>query len=257
MANIAAWLPAKGKAFKLGPADIPNPGPGEIVIKAKSSSTLHPGDWKLAKGIISIPLTYPAIIGNYVAGYIHSAGEGVTRFKPGDRVLSMTAVALRNDHRLNRPSKNVLKKEEKVLIWGGGSTMGWFGVQIAVQAGHQVFTTASPQNHAILKELGAVEVLDYHLPASMLSANLRYHGPYKAIFDAIGSSSQSLFGDLLAAQGGGAFITTMPINPSVILPEGVEGKFVQYADNYLKPENEEYVKWIFQTYLEEGFRDGG
>lgn len=48
----------------------------------------------------------------------------------------------------------------------------------------------------------------------------------------------------------------MPISPSVRLPKNVEGKFVQYADDYLKKENEEYAKWVFWTYLEDGFRDG-
>lgn len=49
----------------------------------------------------------------------------------------------------------------------------------------------------------------------------------------------------------------MPISPSISLAANVEGKFVQYADDYLKPENEEYAKWVFWTYVEEGFRDEG
>jgi NADPH:quinone reductase-like Zn-dependent oxidoreductase len=36
---------------------------------------------------------------DYVAGYVHEVGEGVKRFKKGDRVMSMSALALRNDHR--------------------------------------------------------------------------------------------------------------------------------------------------------------
>lgn len=52
------------------------------------------------------------------------------------------------------------------------------------------------------------------------------------------------------------FITTMPIPPSVKLAGNVEGKFVQYMDDYLKPENEDYAKWVFWTYLEDSFKNG-
>lgn len=31
--NIAAWLPGVGKQVEIGPADIPEPGPGELLIE--------------------------------------------------------------------------------------------------------------------------------------------------------------------------------------------------------------------------------
>jgi hypothetical protein len=34
MANLAAWIPSKGAALQIGPADIPEPGLGELVIEA-------------------------------------------------------------------------------------------------------------------------------------------------------------------------------------------------------------------------------
>jgi hypothetical protein len=85
MTNLAAWIPSKGAPLQIGPADIPQPGSGELVIEARlftissrpkdrkaannlltqnRAVPLHPGDWKLAKGIIPIPLNYPAIIGS-------------------------------------------------------------------------------------------------------------------------------------------------------------------------------------------------
>lgn len=46
--NAAAWLPGVGKQIELGSADIPEPGPGELLIEvrdtaeeADSSSLLH------------------------------------------------------------------------------------------------------------------------------------------------------------------------------------------------------------------------
>ena len=85
MTNLAAWIHSKGAPLQIGPADIPRPGSGELVIEARffivssrpkgrktanklltqnRAVPLHPGDWKLAKGIIPIPLNYPAILGS-------------------------------------------------------------------------------------------------------------------------------------------------------------------------------------------------
>jgi NADPH:quinone reductase-like Zn-dependent oxidoreductase len=46
-----------------------------------------------------------------LAGYVHEVGKGVTRFKKGDRVLSMSAQALRNDHRFGSHQKYTLSVE--------------------------------------------------------------------------------------------------------------------------------------------------
>ncbi|KAH6670658.1 chaperonin 10-like protein [Halenospora varia] len=298
MSNQGAWINSKGEAPKLAPADIPSPGPGQLVIE-NHAVPLHPGDWKLAKGIIPIPLKYPAILGNYVAGFVHDIGKGVTRFKKGDRVLSMSAQAVRNDHRfgahqrftlsietftvhigethfeeatsasivyaamsalvlhlnLERPSKDVLLKDEKVLIWGGGSSIGFYAVQIAAQAGYKVITTASDRAKASLEAAGAAKVLDYH--STTIFDDLLKFGPYKAIFGASESAAdQVVIGKLLAAQGGGKFLSTMGVRPGVVLPEGVTGFFVQYMDDYLKSENVEYTKWVFWEYLEGGLVSG-
>jgi hypothetical protein len=66
------------------------------------------------------------------------------------------------------------------------------------------------------------------------------------------AADQVVIGKLLAAQGGGEFLTTMGLRPGVVLPDGVRGYRVQYMDDYLKPENKEYVKWVFWEYLQEG-----
>ena len=82
-------------------------------------------------------------------------------------------------------------------------------------------------------------------------------GPYKAVFGASETAAdQAVIGKLLQAQGGGEFLTTMGVRPGVVLPPGVKGFFVQYMDDYLKPENEDYVKWVFWEYLEDGLVGG-
>ena len=78
-------------------------------------------------------------------------------------------------------------------------------------------------------------------------------GPYKAVFGASESAAnQVVIRNLLAAHGGGSFLTTMGVRSGVVLPDDVKEYFVQYMDDYFKPENTEYVKWVFWEYLEEG-----
>lgn len=49
-----------------------------------------------------------------------------------------------------------------VLIWGGSSSVGCNAIQLASASGFDVIATASPKNHALLKQLGAGTVFDYH-----------------------------------------------------------------------------------------------
>ncbi|KAE9364642.1 GroES-like protein [Stipitochalara longipes BDJ] len=309
--NEAAWIPSKGAAIQVAPAEMPTPGPGELVIE-NHAIPLHPGDWKLAKGIIPIPITYPAILGNYVSGIVHSTGSGVTRFKKGDRVLSMPGVALRNDHRfgghqryvlstekltthigkelsfeeasnasivyaalsalilhlgLSRPAlpfskvhKNEPRNGERVLIWGGGSQIGFFAVQIAALAGYTVLTTASTNSEKALRDAGAAEVLDYRSPT--IVQELIKRGPFRTVFAAADvAADQVLIGQVLAAQGGGKFLSTMGVREGVSLPKGVEGEFVQYMDDYFSDGEmeREFVAWVWgeNGFLEEGLRGGG
>lgn len=51
-----------------------------------------------------------------------------------------------------------------VLIWGGSSSVGANGIQLAVAAGYEVVTTASPKNIDFVKKLGASQVFDYNSP---------------------------------------------------------------------------------------------
>lgn len=53
---------------------------------------------------------------------------------------------------------------KSVLIWGGSSSVGCNAIQLAVAAGYEVITTASPSNFEYVKKLGASQVFDYNKP---------------------------------------------------------------------------------------------
>ncbi|GAD99693.1 alcohol dehydrogenase, putative [Paecilomyces variotii No. 5] len=48
-----------------------------------------------------------------------------------------------------------------ILIWGGSTSVGSNAIQLAVAAGYEVITTASPKNFDYVKRLGASKVFDY------------------------------------------------------------------------------------------------
>lgn len=70
--------------FVVQSRDIPTPPAGEILIKIHATA-LNPVDWKIQKYAAFIK-NYPAILGTDLAGEVETLGEGVTKFKKGDRM---------------------------------------------------------------------------------------------------------------------------------------------------------------------------
>ena len=63
---------------------------------------------------------------------------------------------------LRHPTTNPEPTGETVLVWGGSTSVGSQAVQLAVAAGYEVISTASPHNFNYVKELGASQVFDYN-----------------------------------------------------------------------------------------------
>ncbi|HWU74676.1 MAG TPA: zinc-binding alcohol dehydrogenase family protein, partial [Sphingomonas sp.] len=73
------------------------------------------------------------------------------------------------DHPSGRPAPN----GTAVLIWGGSTSVGSNAIQLAVAAGYDVITTASPRNFDYVRRLGASHAFDYRsktVVADILSA---------------------------------------------------------------------------------------
>ena len=82
--HMALILPAKQAPMVLKSVPTYKPGPGEVLIKVEAAA-LAPIDWAIS--VLGVLVEkYPIILGEEVAGTVADIGEGVTRFKKGDRV---------------------------------------------------------------------------------------------------------------------------------------------------------------------------
>ena len=85
----AALLKDYGSAEHFEITDVPKPevGAGEILINVKYAG-LRWGDIMGRNGIPIRAAKPPFVPGQEAAGFVEAVGEGVTRFKPGDRVIA-------------------------------------------------------------------------------------------------------------------------------------------------------------------------
>lgn len=84
MSNKAAWIKEEKANLTIDAADLPTPGPNELLVK-NAAIGLNPVEAKVQKLAI-LPLSYPYILGMSFAGTVAKVGSSVTAFKPGDRV---------------------------------------------------------------------------------------------------------------------------------------------------------------------------
>jgi NADPH:quinone reductase-like Zn-dependent oxidoreductase len=158
---------------------------------------------------------------------------------------------------LDKPSVEAKSenKAENILIWGASSSFGAYATQLAVEAGYTVVGVASAQNARLVQSFGATHFVDRKSPG--VSQELITLGPFKATLAAADSAhDQVVLGSVLAAQGGGSFLTTMGLRPGVTLPPGVSGRFSQFIDDYLDSKNREFTQWLWWQYLENALQSG-
>ncbi len=122
--------------------------------------------------------------------------------------LSTAACALfqRDFLALNAPSSTPRPAGQTLLVWGGSTSVGCNAIQLAVAAGYDVVTTASPRNFDYVKRLGARAAFDYRSPTVVadLIAALRSRKLAGAI--AIGAGSAAACVDVVGACEGKRFV---------------------------------------------------
>ena len=94
-----------------------------------------------------------------------------------------------------------------LLIWGGSTSVGCNAIQLAVAAGYEVITTASPRNFDYVKRLGASQVFDYNSKTVAKDVINAFEGKMTAGAIAIGKGSAEYCVDILHACNGNKFVS--------------------------------------------------
>jgi NADPH:quinone reductase len=177
------------EVLRYGDQPTPKAAAGEVLVKVAASG-VNFIDTYHRTGLYKLPL--PAIIGSEAAGTVESAGEGVTGFKPGDRVAYAMArgsyaeyqsvparllvhvpadVELRDAAAVMLQGMTAyylthstfpLKAGHTALVHAGAGGTGRLIVQMATMLGARVIATAgTPAKAELARAAGASEVLLY------------------------------------------------------------------------------------------------
>lgn len=82
----AAVLHRPGAPLTIEDVDLDDPGPGEVAIRVLAAGVCH-SDLHYMNGDLTARL--PAVLGHEGAGIVERVGEGVTRVRPGDTVITL------------------------------------------------------------------------------------------------------------------------------------------------------------------------
>ncbi|GHO99457.1 hypothetical protein KSF_095050 [Reticulibacter mediterranei] len=116
---------------------------------------------------------------------------------------------------LQYPSVHPRPTGKTLLIWGGSSSLGSNAIQLAVAAGYEVITTASPRNFDYVKKLGASQVFDYHNKTTVKEIIKAFNGKICAGALAIGAGSAEVCADIVHACNGNKFVSRASLPQSV------------------------------------------
>ena len=214
----AAYINHYGKLeqIQFGKQPKPTIQNDEVLVKVHAVS-INPLDLRMVEGEFKavLPVHFPFILGNDLAGVIVEVGSGVHHFKVGDEVfaktdgqgsfaeytsLKETSVALKPSNLSMTQAAALplvaltawqalveiaqLKRGQKILIHAGSGGVGSIAIQLAKHLGANVATTTSAKNADWVKELGADIVLDYKTTnfAEVLS-------DYDVVFDTQGGDT--------------------------------------------------------------------
>jgi NADPH2:quinone reductase len=183
--------PGGPEVLKLATRPLPQPKPGEVLIRVAAAGVNRP-DCLQRAGTYAPPPGASDLPGLEVAGIVVGLGEGVTQWSEGDQVCALTPgggyaqyCATPAGHCLPPPKGwsliqagslpetfftvwiNVFERAklapgETLLVQGGSSGIGVSAIQIARAFGHRVFVTAgSPEKCAACEKLGAERAINY------------------------------------------------------------------------------------------------
>jgi NADPH:quinone reductase-like Zn-dependent oxidoreductase len=210
---------------------LPEPGQGQIRIKVKAAG-ISPTDLAMRAGYLkdAIPLPPNTVLGFEAAGTVDAVGPGVTGASAGDDVTALlfslggyaeyavASIWARKPGTVSWVDAAALpssaeaavgvlrqlnvKPGERLLLFGGGGSVGIIATQLAVAAGVTVISAVGEHDEALAAELGATPVRY----GAGVAGRVRALGPVDAVFDAAG---QGVLADAVALAGGPKRVITL------------------------------------------------
>ena len=231
----------------------PTEGPGEILVRMTAAG-MNPYDPKILDGILKgRPHVFPLIAGVDGAGRVYAVGEGVTRFRPGDRIYGQflrdpvgrgtyaefavvpesapiaripeslsgalaAAIPTSGMTAFDALGRLAVGPGASVAVVGASGGVGSFAVQLAAARGAKVIAVARPGAETRLRGLGAREVVD----VSGWVERVRAAHPQglDALLDLMSDHAGFSSGLRLVKPGGRAATTVYAVDPDRV-PAGV------------------------------------
>jgi NADPH2:quinone reductase len=261
----AVLCKAYGPPESLVIEELPSPkaGPGEVVVTVKAASVNFP-DVLIIQNKYQFKPPLPFSPGSELAGVVKEVGEGVSAFKPGDKVIAFTghgafaeevkteaarlvplpagmdfntgaAFVLTygtSDHALR--DRGALKAGETLLVLGAAGGVGLAAIEIGKALGARVIACASSADKlAVCREHGADETIDY--AAEDLRERIKTLTAGKGVdvvYDAVGGPySEPAFrsiawrGRLLVVGFAAGDIPKLPLNLALLKGASIVGVF--------------------------------
>src|SRR5579863_161466 len=244
--------------WQLAFQDVPAPpiGPDEVLVKIKSTAVNHL-DLVEASGSLKqiLPIDLPWIPGHEFSGVVEQIGSDVAAWAEGDAVFGTTTgvgayaeyVAVKAAAIAMKPSKlsfeeaasvpvavqtawqgifthGHLEKGQTILVHGGAGAVGAYAVQLASHAGANVIATASADDEAYLKSIGASRVINYR--EAQFEKALREK--VEVVFDLVGGDTQNR-SFLVLKEGGYLISAVQPVSQEEAAKRHVTGTMMRLA----------------------------
>ena len=237
--------------------DVPAPAIArdEILVKIKSTAVNHL-DLVKASGTLRqiLPIDLPWIPGHEFSGIVEQIGSDVAAYAPGDAVFGTSGLgayaeflAVKPATMVKKPSNlsfeeaasvpvasqtawegifthGYLEKGQTILIHGGAGAVGAYAVRLASHAGATVIATASGDNEAYVKSIGASRVINYR--EAQFEKVLREK--VDMVFDLIGGDTQKR-SFLVLKEGGHLVAATQPVSQEEAARHRVSGAMMRLA----------------------------
>ncbi len=191
MTVIEAKQPGGPEVLELGTRPVPEPGAGELLVEVHAAGVNRP-DVLQRLGLYPAPKGASDLLGLEIAGKVVGLGEGVTRFKLGDRVCALTngggyaqyaavgegvALPIPDDMAFTEAAAlpetvftvwhNVFERGHQkpgdwLLVHGGASGIGTTAIQLArLFDAHVIVTAGSDEKCHACEQLGATRAVNY------------------------------------------------------------------------------------------------